>query len=62
MQNGKQERVKAGYHCDGGILPFALWNQVRFVRTWSPPRWRIGGNRCVRAYREPVHLWQGVTH
>ena len=56
MQNGKQERVKAGYHCDGGILPFALWNQVRFVRTWSPPRWRIGGNRCVRAYREPVHL------
>ena len=28
-----------------------------------PPIWRIGGNRCVRAYRgEPLHLWQGVTH
>jgi len=24
------------------------------------PIWRIGGNRCVRAYREPVHLWQCV--
>ena len=24
MQNGKQERVKAGYHYDSGILPFAL--------------------------------------
>ena len=33
MQNGKQERVKAGYHYDSGILPFALRNQVRFVRT-----------------------------
>ena len=37
MQNGKQERVKAGYHYDSGILPFALRNQVRFVRTWSSP-------------------------
>lgn len=24
MQNGKQERVKAGYHHSGGALPFAL--------------------------------------
>ena len=32
-RNGK--RAKAGYHHDGGILPFALRNQVRFVRTWS---------------------------
>ena len=31
------KRAKAGYHYDGGILPFALWNQVRFVRTWSSP-------------------------
>ena len=37
MQNGKQERVKAGYHRGDGILPFVLWNQVRFVRTWSSP-------------------------
>ena len=29
--------AKAGYHHDGGILPFALRNQVRFVRTWSSP-------------------------
>ena len=26
------------------------------------PIWLTGGNRYVRAYREPVHLWQGVTH
>ena len=24
MQNGKQERVKAGYHHSGGALPFIL--------------------------------------
>ena len=30
------KRAKAGYHYDGGILPFALRNQVRFVQTWSP--------------------------
>ena len=34
-QSGK--RARAGYHYDGGILPFALRNQVRFVRTWSSP-------------------------
>ena len=32
-QSSKQ--AKAGYHHDGGILPFVLRNQVRFVRTWS---------------------------
>ena len=36
-QNGKQERIKAGHHHEGGALPFALRNQVRFVRTWSSP-------------------------
>ena len=35
MQSGK--RAKAGYHRGDGILPFALRNQVRFVRTWSSP-------------------------
>jgi len=34
-QSGK--RTKAGYHRGGGILPFALRDQVRFVRTWSSP-------------------------
>ena len=58
-QSGKQ--AKAGYYRGDGILPFVLRDQVRFVRTWSPPIWLTGGNRCVRAYREPVHLWQGVN-
>ena len=63
MQNGKQERVKAGYHYDSGILPFALRNQVRFVRTWSSPymtHW--GQSLCTCVPGERVHLWQGVTH
>ena len=34
-RNGK--RAKAGYHHGGGILPFALRDQGRFVRTWSSP-------------------------
>ena len=51
------KRAKAGYHYDGGILPFALRNQVRFVRTWSSPYMRrIGGNRCVRAYMAGTHV------
>ena len=31
------KRARAGYHHYDGILPFALRNQVRFVRTWSSP-------------------------
>ena len=58
------KRAKAGYHYDGGILPFVLRDQVRFMRTWSPPPiWLTGGQSlrtCVP--RERVHLWQGVTH
>ena len=40
-QNGKQERVKAGYHRGDGILPlfcgikFALGAIAAYVRTWS---------------------------
>ena len=63
MQNGKQERVKAGYHHSGVALPFALRNQVRFVRTWSSPymtHWGQSLRTCVPGER--VHLWQGVTH
>ena len=37
VQDENRKRAKAGYHHDGGILPFALRNQVRFVRTWSSP-------------------------
>ena len=39
--------TKAGYHRGDGILPFALRNQGRFVRTWSPPVWRHG---AIAAY------------
>ena len=63
MQNGKQERVKAGYHHGDGILPFVLQNQVRFVRTWSFPymaHWGQSLRTCVPGER--VHLWQGVTY
>ena len=39
--------AKAGDHRGDGILPFALRDQVRFVRTWSPPIWRHG---AIAAY------------
>ena len=39
--------AKAGYHRGDGILPFALRDQGRFVRTWSPPIWRHG---AIAAY------------
>ena len=51
------KRAKAGYHYDGGILPFALRNQVRFVRTWSSPymtHW--GQSLCTCVPGERVHL------
>ena len=47
-QSSKQE--KAGYHHDGGILPFVLRDQVRLVRTWSPPymaHWGQSLHTCV---------------
>ena len=60
-RNGK--RAKAGDHYDGGILPFALRNQVRFVRTWlSPYMTHWGQSLCTCVPGERVHLWQGVTH
>ena len=40
--------AKAGNHRGDGILPFALRNQVRFVRTWSFLYMAAWGNRCVR--------------
>ena len=55
------KRAKAGYHYDGGILPFVLRDQVRFMRTWSPPLYgSLGGNRYVRAYRESVYTFGKV--
>ena len=59
MQNGKQERVKAGDHYDGGILPFALRNQVRFVRTWSSPymtHWGQSLCTCVPGACTPLTM------
>ena len=42
------KRAKAGYHHSGGALPFALRNQVRFVRTWSSPYMALLG--VIAAY------------
>ena len=46
MQNGKQERVKAGYHRGGGVLPF----------TFVPPICVFRVNRCVRPYTARTHV------
>ena len=54
-RNGKRE--KAGYHYDSGILPFALRNQVRFVRTWSSPymtHWGQSLRTCVPGACTPL--------
>ena len=56
-QNGKQEQVKAGYHHDGGILPFVLRNQVRYVRTWSSTLY--GALGAIAAY---VRTWPVRTY
>ena len=37
VRQSHSQKTKAGYHHDGGILPFALRDQVCFVRTWSTP-------------------------
>ena len=43
MQNGKQERVKAGYHHSGVALPFAFVPLYCAFRVY----------RCVRPYTSP---------
>ena len=51
------KRAKAGYHYNGGILPFALRNQVRFVRTWSSPymtHWGQSLRTCVPGACTPL--------
>ena len=54
-QSSKQ--AKAGYHHDGGILPFVLRNQVRFVRTWSSTLY--GALGAIAAY---VRTWPVRTY
>ena len=44
MQNGKQERVKAGYHHGGGILPFALKSSYHCANLITSI-WNISVNR-----------------
>ena len=57
------KRAKAGYHHDGGILPFCFAESSSLCANLVVPLYgAFGSSRCVRAYREPVHLWQGVTH
>lgn len=56
-RNGK--RAKAGDHYDGGILPFALRNQVRFVRTWLSPymtHWGQSLRTCVPGACTPLTM------
>ena len=49
--------AKAGYHHGDGILPFALRDQVRFVRTWSSTLYgALRANRCVRPYMAGTHV------
>ena len=45
-RNSGQERVKAGYHHEGGALPFALHPLYCAFRV----------NRCVRAYIVGTHV------
>ena len=45
-QNGKQERIKAGYHHEGSVLPFALHPLYCTFRV----------NRCVRPYMAGTHV------
>ena len=42
MQNGKQERVKAGYHYDSGILPLALESSYHCAKL-VVPIWNVSG-------------------
>ena len=51
MQNGK--RTKAGYHHVGGVLPFALRDQGRFVRTWSSPYMTHWGQSLCTSVHSP---------
>ena len=46
MQNGKQERVKAGYHHSGGALLFAFVPPICAFRIY----------RCVRPYTVRTHV------
>lgn len=39
---------KAGHHRHGDTLPFVLRDQVRLVRTWSPPLY--GSLGAIAAY------------
>ena len=56
MQNGKQERVKAGYHHGGGALPFAFVPHIvrfgsiaAYIRIWSVRKYAENGKAL--AYR-----------
>ena len=49
--------AKAGYHHGDGILPFALRDQVRFVRTWSSTLY--GALGVIAAY---VRTWPVRTY
>ena len=54
-QSSKQ--AKAGYHHDGGILPFCFAESSSLCANLVVHSiWRIGGNRYVRAYMAGTHV------
>ena len=56
-QSGK--RTKAGYHRGDGILPFALRDQVRFVRTWLSTLYGALGAIAAYVRTQPVRMYAG---
>ena len=55
--------AKAGYHRGDGTLPFALRDQVRFVRTWLFPYMARLGAIAAYAHTQEngkISLYRGV--
>ena len=60
MQNGKQERVKAGYHHEGGVLPFALHPPILCVSGQSL-RTCVHGQYARTQEKEQVPTYRGCS-
>lgn len=58
MQDGKQERTKAGYHHGDGILPFiTIWYWGRLLRTK-----RLKPLYLLRSAQRSAPLWRRTCH
>ena len=58
-QNGKQERIKAGYHHEGSVLPFALRLPILRVSGQSL-RTSVHGRYARTQKKEKVPAYRGV--